>query len=80
MLIGFESQYGDAWNRKNNYNLKQSYGAHLRISGYSFYNYPTAIGFEYHRPLKEFSVDIGDGSEILYGDEDRLYFNILFGF
>lgn len=80
LLIGFESQYGDAWNRKNNYNLKQSYGAHLRISGYSFYNYPTAIGFEYHRPLKEFSVDIGDGSEILYGDEDRLYFNILFGF
>ena len=45
-----------------------------------FYNYPTAIGLEYHKPLKEFNLDIGDNAEIMYGMEDRMYFNILFGF
>mgnify|MGYP001161351970 FL=1 len=79
-LIGFESQAGDAWKRTDKFNFKQSYGAHIRISGYSFYNYPTAIGLEYHKPLKDFSIDIGDNTEIMYGAEDRIYFNILFGF
>ena len=79
-LIGFESQAGDAWKRTDAFNFKQSYGAHIRISGYSFYNYPTAIGLEYHKPLNEFSIDIGDNTEIMYGMEDRIYFNILFGF
>ena len=79
-LIGFEHQYGDAWNRNNNPEFKKSYGAHIRLSGYSFYNYPTAIGLEFHRPSNQFNVDIDNSSDILYGNDDRMYFNILFGF
>ena len=79
-LIGFEHQYGDAWNRNNNPEFKKSYGAHIRLSGYSFYNYPTAIGLEFHRPSNQFNVNIDNSSDILYGNDDRMYFNILFGF
>ena len=80
MTMGFENQFGDAWNRTNTYDQKGSIGVQLRISGYSFYNYPTAIGIEYHQPQNQFYMDIGDGKNILYGDEDRVYLNILFGF
>ena len=80
MTMGFENQFGDAWNRTNTYDQKGSIGVQLRISGYSFYNYPTAIGIEYHQPQNQFYMDIGDGKNILYGDEDRIYLNILFGF
>ncbi len=79
-LFGFESQYGNAWNRTEDFKPKHSYGAHIRFSGFSFYNYPTAIGLEYHKPMNKFNIDIGDGSNLIYGDEDRIYFNILFGF
>ncbi len=80
MSFGIENQSGDAWHRDNNFKQKSSYGIQIRISGYSFYNYPTAIGIEYHKPRDIFYNDIGNGESILYGDEDRFYFNVLFGF
>ena len=80
MSFGLENQFGDAWHRDNNFKQKRSSGIQIRISGYSFYNYPTAIGIEYHQPKDIFYNDIGNGENILYGDEDRFYFNVLFGF
>ena len=75
--IGFEYQFGDAWT--NNFNLKQSLGLQFRINGFSFYNYPTALGFEVHRGLSTFTEDIS-GTNIKYGDENRYYLTLLFGF
>ncbi len=79
--IGFISQSGDAWNRDvSSFSTKYSAGIELRFSGYSFYNYPTSIGLEYHRGLNTFEMDIGDGNPIQYGGENRMYFTVLFGF
>ena len=79
--IGLIGQGGDAWNReKSNFKMKRSAGVEWRMSGASFYNYPTSIGVEYHRGLDTFEMDIGDGNTIKYGYEDRFYFTILFGF
>ena len=80
MTLSFESQIGDAWDRSDEFNQKVSSGFQWRISGYSFYNYPIAIGFEIHKPHKSFKMEINDGDKILYGNENRMYFNILFGF
>ena len=80
MTLSFESQIGDAWDRSDEFNQKVSSGFQWRISGYSFYNYPIAIGLEIHKPHKSFKMEINDGDKILYGDENRMYFNILFGF
>jgi hypothetical protein len=53
--IGFITQVGGAYKGQildylidNNYQL--SSGIELRLSGYSFYAYPTAISYEYHKP------------------------------
>jgi len=79
--IGLIYQTGDAWNRKfTRSSLKQSVGVEWRFQGYSFYNYPTSIGLEYHRGLDTFEMDIGDGKPISYGRENRFYFTVLFGF
>ena len=79
--IGVIFQIGDAWNRKfSSFSAKQSAGIEWRLAGYSFYNYPTAIGFEYHHGLDTFEMDIGDGKPISYGQENRFYFTVLFGF
>ena len=79
--IGIVRQMGDAWNRSiSTFNAKQSAGVALRFSGYSFYNYPTSIGIEMHRGLNTFEMDIGDGQLISYGQENRFYLTVLFGF
>ena len=67
--IGVEYQLGDTWS--DEFSLKQSVGLQLRLNGFSFYNYPTAIGFEVHRGLTNFED---------YGNENRYYFSLLFGF
>ena len=75
--IGLEYQVGDTWSE--DFDLKQSIGLQFRLNGFSFYNYPTAIGFEIHRGLTEFELETED--EILeYGSENRYYLSILFGF
>ena len=79
--IGLIGQMGDAWNRDHSdIKAKRSSGIEWRMSGASFYNYPTSIGFEYHRGLDTFEMDIGDGNPIQYGHENRIYFTVLFGF
>ena len=79
--LGFIAQIGDAWDRdQSSYNLKRSLGLDWRLSGYSFYNYPTSIGLEYHYGLDSFQMDFGDGLLIQYGNNRRFYLSILFGF
>ena len=79
--IAFVGQVGDAWNNDlSNYKAKRSVGIESRFAGYSFYNYPTAIGLEIHQGLDKFEMDIGDGLPIIYGAENRFYLTILFGF
>ena len=79
--VGLIAQIGDAWNRKKSpHSLKRSVGLEWRLSGYSFYNYPTSIGLEYHHGLDSFIMDFGDGIPIQYGNDSRFYLNILFGF
>ena len=50
-------------------------GVQFRLSGFSFYNYPTGIGVEIHRGLDKF---IALDNE--YGNDSRFYFTLLFGF
>ena len=39
---------------KNRYkNIKQSIGIELKLYGFSFYSYPTAITYEYHIPISD---------------------------
>ena len=51
--IGVEYQVGDTWT--DEFNLKQSIGLQIRFNGFSFYNYPTALGLEAHRGITSFS-------------------------
>ena len=86
-VIGLNFQAGDAWGEKidgviQDFSLKKSVGLQWRINGFSFYNYPTAIEFEYHQPLNKFEDKI-NGKSISYGEKGRSYlkyyliFNIL---
>ncbi|MEE9189444.1 MAG: BamA/TamA family outer membrane protein, partial [Candidatus Neomarinimicrobiota bacterium] len=75
--LGIMIQYGDAWTKK--LEPKLSAGIQLRIGGFSFYHVPLAIGFEVHRGLSIFSTTIEDQT-FTYGNENRIYFTMLFGF
>ena len=82
--FGAIMQAGDAWGHVENqeikkFELKKSVGLQWRINGFSFYNYPTAIEFEYHLPLDTFEDEINE-QKILYGENGRSYFKILFDF
>ncbi len=78
--IGLIGQFGDAWsNGWDHFDLKRSVGMELRFDGFSFYNYPTAIGLELHYGLDEFQRNI-NGDIYRYGKEPRVYASILFGF
>ncbi len=60
--------YGRLQDWVKNQNYKISTGVELRLSGYSFFAYPTAISYEYHVPI---------------GDTDKRgkhYFKLLFDF
>ena len=52
--VGLINQLGDAWD-PNKFLLKKSIGIQLRINGFSFYNFPTAIELEYHQPITKFN-------------------------
>ncbi len=56
------------WFRKNN--LGQSAGLEFRLTGFSFYSYPTAFSYEVHYPV------LVDSEDIL----PKHYFTILFDF
>ena len=81
---GIIFQGGDAWGQKEeimykDFSLKKSFGVQFRINGFSFYNYPTAIEFEYHIPLNKFEDEFNE-EKIFYGEEARSYVKILFDF
>ncbi len=73
-------QAGDAWSGAfDQYSIKKSVGAQLRFNGFSFYNYPTAIGLEVHYGLDKLERVIEDKTYV-YGKEPRYYVSLLFGF
>ncbi|MEE2859121.1 MAG: hypothetical protein VX820_05345 [Candidatus Neomarinimicrobiota bacterium] len=49
-------------------NHKLSYGLEFRINGFSFYSYPTAIGYEFHQPIDD--ID----------NKGKHYFTLLFDY
>lgn len=73
-VLGFIVQAGDAWTTTIP-DWKKSVGIQWRVNGFSFYNYPTAIGVEAHYGLDNF-----EKKNINYGEEIRWYFTALFGF
>jgi len=77
--LGLMLQVGDAWSQNSKINLKKSIGIQWRINGFSFYNFPTAIGVEMHRGLDDF-IKIVKGQEIKYGNEPTYYFSLLFNY
>ena len=77
--IGIEYQLGDTWIVNEDFDLKHSVGLQFRINGFSFYNYPTALGLEIHRGLTNFAKSF-NGDDVNYGDENRFYLTLLFGF
>ena len=55
---------------KNRYNkFKQTFGINLKVFGFSFYSYPTAISYEWHMPYKDITNNQG-----------RHYLKVLFDF
>jgi len=77
--LGFMFQVGDAWSKNTQINLKKSIGIQWRINGFSFYNFPTAIGVEIHKGMDDFIKTV-KGQEILYGNEPTYYFSLLFNY
>jgi len=79
-VLGFIYQSGGAWNGEfDEKNLLHSSGIQWRFNGFSFYNFPTAIELELHRGLDEFNKTVNDKT-YAYGNENRFYFKLLFGF
>ena len=78
--LGFIGQIGDAWSQSiDEPNWLRSVGIQWRINGFSFYNFTTAIGLELHQGLDRFRRQINNKS-VTYGQEQRFYLTILFGF
>ncbi len=78
--LGIIGQIGDAWDKKTeNPGWNRSAGIQLRISGFSFYNFPTAIGLEFHRGFDTFERKI-ENKMVTYGNDQRFYLTVLFGF
>jgi hypothetical protein len=59
--------------------FKRDVGIQLRLSGFSFYAYPTAISLDFVYGLDEFKVVDSQDVAHRYGKEWRSYLTILFG-
>jgi len=80
MVMVLIVQGGDAWSPKiNTPVLKKSAGLQMRLQGFSFYNYPTAIGIGIHRGFDDLRGSTGETVNIK-DEKDRLYFTLLFDF
>ena len=78
--FGLIAQIGDAWDQKEENPIwNRSAGIQFRINGFSFYNFPTAIGLEFHRGLDTFERNI-ENNMVTYGNDQRFYLTLLFGF
>ena len=79
------SAYGDVGNAWDGSpvgtKFKTDAGAELRLSGFSFYNYPTAIFFDAVYGFNRFDVSIPQfNTYATYGKEWKLYFGLTFSF
>ncbi len=79
------SAYGDVGNCWNGgvigTKFKKDVGAELRMSGFSFYSFPTAIFFDAAYGLNRFTTRLRDfDTSITYGKEWKLYFGLTFSF
>ncbi|MBU1874678.1 DPP IV N-terminal domain-containing protein [bacterium] len=59
--------------------FKRDVGVQLRLSGFSFYAYPTSISLDFVYGLDEFTIVDSQGDPHTYGHEWRSYLTILFG-
>ena len=59
--------------------FKRDVGLQLRLSGFSFYAYPTSISLDFVYGLDEFTIEDSQGDPHTYGHEWRSYLTILFG-
>ena len=55
--------------KKRYKSIKQSIGIELKLIGFSFYSYPTALTYEYHVPISD-----------PWNNEGQQYLKILFDF
>ncbi len=79
------SAYGDignCWNGDlSGTRFKKDAGAELRMSGFSFYSFPTAIFFDATYGLDKFTTQLRDfQTSVTYGKEWRFYFGLTFSF
>lgn len=79
------SAYGDVGNAWDGSpvgtKFKKDAGAELRLSGFSFYNYPTAIFFDAVYGFNRFTVDVPQFKTVAtYGREWKVYFGLTFSF
>ncbi len=79
-VLGFVYQKGNTWKGDfDSSEFKNSVGIQWRFNGFSFYNFPTALELEMHRGLNVFDKKVND-DVFSYGNENRIYFKLLFGF
>jgi len=77
IYLGPYYQVGDAWtNGFNNIEWKQTAGMELRIGGFSFYMYPTALTLDAAYGFNSFTLQSDDTEG--YGGEWRYYLKLLF--
>ena len=64
--------------------FKKDVGSELRMSGFSFYSFPTAIFFDACYGLDKFTVKVPlsqiESTDVTYGKEWRFYFGVTFSF
>ncbi len=80
-LSGF-GDIGNAWDGSPvGTKFKKDVGAEVRLSGYSFYNYPTAIFLDAVYGFNRFTVDVPQFKTVAtYGREWKIYFGLTFSF
>ncbi len=79
------SVYGDVGNCWNGSpvgtRFKKDLGGELRMSGFSFYSFPTALFFDAAYGFDKFTTQLRDfDTSVTYGKEWRLYFGLTFSF
>lgn len=79
------SAYGDIGNCWNGgltgTRFRKDIGSELRMSGFSFYSFPTAIFFDAAYGLDKFTTQLRDfQTSVTYGKEWRFYFGLTFSF
>ncbi len=79
LYLGPYVQIGDAWKGGfKNISWKTDIGSQLRVGGFSFFMYPTAITFDAAYGFEQFPSPTNTAQQ--YGHEWRFYFTLLFEF